>query len=57
MKNKKTLENIVDLIASGYEWVCPKCETFNREIEVTEAVKCKRCQRKFGVASFEHSMK
>jgi len=25
---------LVDLIASGYEWICPKCNAFNTEIEV-----------------------
>jgi len=33
----------VALIASGYEWVCPRCRTFNREIEVTERVICSNC--------------
>lgn len=30
----------VDIIASGYEWICPKCERLNREIEITETVIC-----------------
>jgi len=24
----------VNLIASGYEWICPHCETLNEEIEI-----------------------
>jgi len=34
-------ENIlpeVDMIASGYEWICPGCECYNREIEITKQV-------------------
>ncbi|KKN84382.1 hypothetical protein LCGC14_0288440 [marine sediment metagenome] len=31
----------VDLIASGYDWICPDCNLINTEIEaVTEAVTC-----------------
>lgn len=32
----------VDLVASGYEWICPNCEKLNREIEVTATVECRR---------------
>ena len=30
------IDETVDVIASGYEWTCPKCEHFNTEIEYTE---------------------
>ncbi len=33
----------VDIIAGGYEWICPKCETMHKEIEVTEKVCCEIC--------------
>ncbi len=39
----------VQLIASGYEFVCPRCDTFNRVIEVTETVTCKKCYKTFEV--------
>jgi hypothetical protein len=31
----------VDLIASGYEWICPHCDKLNHEIEATETVMCR----------------
>lgn len=30
----------VDMIASGYEWTCPRCEKLNTECEYTETVTC-----------------
>ena len=54
----------VDLIASGYEWTCPNCGKFHREIEATETVKCvcdKRhndcgCGKTFETNSPEHAL-
>jgi len=46
----------VDLIASGYEWICPNCETFNEEIEATDIVVCKGCRLSFKVNSVEHAI-
>jgi protein-arginine kinase activator protein McsA len=37
------LEQFVDIIASGYEWMCPKCETEYHEIEYKNKVFCKEC--------------
>lgn len=45
----------VDLIASGYEWECPNCEKFNREIETSEQVKCTKCKRTFNVSGTYHA--
>lgn len=45
----------VDIIASGYEWICPDCETFNTEIEITETVKCVCCDAEFETAPAEHA--
>jgi DNA-directed RNA polymerase subunit RPC12/RpoP len=42
----------VELIASGYEWTCPKCSRLNNEIEVTETVTCPGCNTTF----YEHSI-
>ena len=47
----------VDLIAIGYEWVCPICEEFNREIEVTEIVTCYGCSDSFKTNPAEHAIK
>jgi hypothetical protein len=47
----------VDLVASGYEWMCPKddCGVINTEIEVTEIVICKKCGRGFETSPPEHA--
>lgn len=37
----------VDIIASGYEWICPDCDTLNRVNGLTEIVKCGCCGREF----------
>lgn len=47
--------NSVELIASGYDWVCPNCDEFNHEIEVTEQVTCKHCQHIYTVAEYYHA--
>jgi DNA-directed RNA polymerase subunit RPC12/RpoP len=46
----------VDLIASGYEWTCPKCEMLNEEIEVAEKVSCRNCRRIFKVQDYQHAI-
>lgn len=45
----------VDLIASGYEWICPDCKGYNREIGVTLYVSCKKCNRTFEVDDHLHA--
>lgn len=45
----------VDLIASGYEWICPACESFNHEIEITESVTCPACTAKYQVQDYNHA--
>ena len=52
---KEEEKQVVDLIASGYEWVCPMCDKFNREIEITEKVSCVNCGDTFTVGDFEHA--
>jgi DNA-directed RNA polymerase subunit RPC12/RpoP len=47
----------VKLIASAYEWICPGCETMYTEIEITEHVECKKCQRTFTVSDYFHAHK
>jgi hypothetical protein len=46
----------VDIIASGYEWICPFCETHNEEIEVKEKVKCIKCKKVFETNPAEHAI-
>ena len=51
----------VMLIASGYEWLCPECNTFNKfgcEIPknlVKVMVTCTNCKRKYDIDGFEHA--
>jgi len=45
----------VDIIASGYEWICPECERYNTEIEITEIVTCSGCSEKFETDPAEHA--
>lgn len=45
----------VDMIASGYEWVCPECETYNREIGITEQIRCAKCNQEFEVKEAHHA--
>lgn len=46
----------VEIIASGYEWICPNCEYPNTEIEATEFVVCKsNCGKRFRVADYYHA--
>lgn len=43
----------VDIIASGYEWICPDCETLNRTMGLTEIVKCVCCDAEFETNPYE----
>lgn len=45
----------VDIIASGYEWICPACEHLQKEIEYMEEVICKECSKKFKTSLPEHA--
>ncbi len=45
----------VDVIASGYEWVCPACSKLNNEIEVKQTVICRDCKRAFSTRPPEHA--
>jgi hypothetical protein len=50
-KSKKTVE----LIASGYEWTCPRCRDFQREIEAKAKVTCGKCNTEFATDPPEHA--
>lgn len=45
----------VDLIASGYEWVCLACEHHNKEVEITNEVTCAACATTFEAGDAEHA--
>ena len=46
----------VELIASGYEWMCPNCEKLNKEIETKTKVTCIECKKIFKVNNYEHAI-
>jgi hypothetical protein len=45
----------VELIASGYEWTCPRCGDLQREIEAKEKVTCGSCNAEFATEPPEHA--
>ena len=49
------MKNTIQLIASGYEWICPECEHLNHEIEIVEVVKCQNCGEKYLVDEALHT--
>lgn len=46
----------VDIIVSGYEWICPNCEKHNQEIEINTIVTCRECFMAFQANSPEHAL-
>ena len=48
-------EPTVDIIASGYEWICPTCKEHNTEIEILETVECQQCKGWFITNPAEHA--
>lgn len=45
----------VDVIASGYEWICPNCNSLNKEIEFKEHYICNFCRESVDTSSPEHA--
>lgn len=58
--NEKRIENIpvVDVIASGYEWICPECQTFHKIIEFPKnpVIQCSECGCKVELDLPEHAL-
>ena len=46
----------VELIAAGYEWICPDCNYMNQVMEVTENVSCVKCKHDFEVEEYHHAI-
>ena len=48
----------IDLIAAGYEWVCPSCKEHNEEICGSETVTCgnSECEEIFKVDNIDHAI-
>ena len=57
--DEKRIKNlpIVDVIASGYEWVCPECGILNEIIEFPRnpVVQCSECNKKVELDIPEHA--
>jgi len=53
---KNNLERI-ELIASGYEWICLKCQMLNKiyEIPKQDIIECPFCNTKFKIEDFFHA--
>ena len=45
----------VDVIASGYEWICPNCQHDNKMIEWTELITCSECSEHYEAKVPEHA--
>lgn len=52
----KYIKEGVTMVASGYQWMCEDCDIMNTEIEVTETVKCRRCNHVYLVENYEHAI-
>ncbi len=46
----------VDVIASGYEFICPSCDNLNKLIEVRETVTCQNCKGEHEVGETHHAI-
>lgn len=48
----------VDIIASGYEWICPKCQSYNSLIAWQPSVTCRnpQCAESFPTNVPEHAI-
>jgi hypothetical protein len=44
----------VKLAVAAYAWLCPKCNKYQRVIEVTLTVMCVACGKSFSVADHHH---
>lgn len=45
----------VDIIARGYEWMCPYCSDLNVEYEYREFFFCSKCGKKVDMNNPEHA--
>lgn len=49
----------VEIVASGYEFECPKCSTYNTLVEIPidgRAVECRKCKTRFSVSEADHAI-
>ena len=55
-ERESDMESSVDIIASGYEFICPKCEAYNKIIQTATEVECGSCLKAFSVSEIEHAI-
>lgn len=53
----KMSDETVEMIASGYEWVCPICDFLRKEIEINDTVYCENCNTEFEVFEVHHALR
>lgn len=53
----KQVRESISMIASGYEWICPNCDDFQKEIEIVQEVKCRNCGAEYEVSEVSHAYK
>jgi len=49
-KQEQDNKNEVELITSGYDWECPHCGYWNKELEIPLTVRCRKCHSIFNVS-------
>jgi hypothetical protein len=55
---EQTVNEAVDIIASGYEWICPKCQSYNSLIAWQPSVTCRnpQCAESYPTNCPEHCL-
>ena len=48
-------QQTVAVVASGYEWICPKCEHLNRMAGYRSDVECEKCCEEFAADLPHHA--
>lgn len=46
----------VELIASGYEFVCPECGAISKTKSVKLTVECEKCGCQFKISDYNHAL-
>jgi len=55
---KYAVDKGVQLIASGYEWICPSCQAENTigAVPADRTITCPRCSKNFDIENFGHAI-
>ena len=55
-KKERDKMEFVDIIARGYEWICPECNFHNANYEWISEVECVNCGKEFQTNPPEHCL-